>query len=348
MFNCKICNEEFKAYNVLTRHIRKYHNEKEYYDKFLIKKDEGICKICKNKTIFITISMGYKNCCSKKCSKKYTQQQTKYGNLRKYGVENSFQRKDVKEKIKITNNKKYGVNMPLQNKEIKQRAYDKMTKLYGAKTTFESLILTQKSKNTLKEKTGYDHNFNDPISINKRKTNWIKKYGCDNPLGNKKIREKRKKTMKKRYGSEHALKNLDCQKKFRNTCISKYGVEYPQQNKEIFNKQQKSGFNSKNFNNTNICYRGSYELDFLEKYYDNYNDIINAKSIKYKYLDKCKIYYPDFYIPRINLIIECKNSYLAKRDKEIIELKKKATIANGFNYILIIDKDYNEFNKNYF
>ena len=337
---CLECNKEFIAKNALSRHIKKYHGCEQYYIKFFKKEREGFCKICKKPTRFIHLHDGYANCCSKKCSKKYTYEQTKKSNLKNYGVENPYQRKDVKKKIKQNNLKNFGVNMPLQNKEIKEKAYKTMEENYRAKTTLQSEILIKKVKKTKKEK--YDNEFY--TNYEKIKKTNKEKYGCENPLGNKKIREKRKRTMKKLYGSEHALKNKDCRNKFKNTCKEKYGVNYPMQNKSSFEKQQSSGFNAKKYKNTNIYYRGSYEFDFLEKFYSKHPDIINANSIKYTYKDKTKIYFPDFYIPSLNLIVECKNSYLKKRDEETLEAKKKATIANDFKYIMIVDKDYSEFN----
>ena len=44
-------------------------------------------------------------------------------------------------------------------------------------------------------------------------------------------------------------------------------------------------------------------------------------------------------------IIEIKNSYLALKDKNGIEAKEKATLAKGFNYIMIVNKNYIEFKK---
>jgi len=70
----------------------------------------------------------------------------------------------------------------------------------------------------------------------------------------------------------------------------------------------------------------------------------NAPRIKYIFKDKEHYYFPDFYIPQLNLIVECKNSHLVKRDKDKIDAKEKAAIANGFNYIMILDKNYNDFN----
>jgi hypothetical protein len=339
---CLECGQEnFKAKNSLYRHIRKIHGCENYYIKFFKKEGEGFCKICNIPTQFVHIDNGYKNCCSTECSNKYTYEQTKNGNLKKYGVENPYQRKDIKKKIKQKNLKNFGVKMPLQNKEIKEKAYKTMEIKYGAKTTLQSNILYLKVKETKKKKYGDEKYINDK----KIKETNNKKYGCDNPMGNKKIREKRKKTMIKLYGSEHALKNIKCRNKFKNTCNANYGVDYPMQNSSLFEKQQKSGFRLKKYKNTQIFYQASYELDFLKNFYNKYPDIERAFSIKYIINEKTKIYYPDFYIPSLNLIIECKNSYLAKRDSKNIEAKKKAVIDSGFNYIMIIDKDYSKLDK---
>ena len=47
------------------------------------------------------------------------------------------------------------------------------------------------------------------------------------------------------------------------------------------------------------------------------------------------------------MIVEIKNSHLAKRDKESIETKEKATVTSGYNYIMIIDKMYEQFEEEY-
>jgi hypothetical protein len=70
-----------------------------------------------------------------------------------------------------------------------------------------------------------------------------------------------------------------------------------------------------------------------------------GKSFKYFYKNKQRIYFSNFFIESLNLIIEIKNKYLFKRDKYILE--KKAVIKNGYNYIIIINKNYKKFIKNY-
>ncbi len=146
--------------------------------------------------------------------------------------------------------------------------------------------------------------------------------------------------------SEKFLKAINNPKrieKIKKTNLKKYGVENVSQNKKIFEKQQKNAFYSRKFKNTNINYRGSYELNFLEKYYNIYSDLKNGDTIKYKFKEKDKIYFTDFYIPSLNLIVEIKNSYLAKKDAKILESKKHACLNFGYNFLMIIDKNYDEF-----
>lgn len=166
-----------------------------------------------------------------------------------------------------------------------------------------------------------------------------KNFGVKNVYQIEKTKKKSKKTKNKKYGNQ----NYRNDNKIKQTCLKRYGVENPAQNKEIFEKTQKSGFKAKKFKNTNIYYRGNFELDFLEKYYNKYPDIMNALSIKYDYDNKIHTYFPDFYIPSLNLIVEIKYSYYAKRDKLQIIAKEKAAISTGFNYIMIVDKIYTNF-----
>ena len=255
LFICEECNKTFVRVCGLSLHIKKKYSHKEYYDKWLKEDNEGICKICGKETKYVGRwhkHIGYANCCSNECTKKYRRNKINITSLIKYGFASSLQNKKIREKIKQT---------------------------------------------------------------------FINNYGVDHNWKNKTIHEK-------------------CLNNAKKTCIKKYNVENPMQNKNIFEKNQNIRFKIKYFKNTNIHYQGSYELDFLEKYYNLFPDLQNADSIKYTFNGQNHIYYPDFYIPSLNLIIECKNSYLTKKDKDKIETKEKATITNGFNYILIVNKNY--------
>jgi hypothetical protein len=276
LYICEECGKTFKSRkNGLCRnHIYKFHNPKEYYDKWLKEKGDDKCKVCNNTTSFFSVSCGYSNCCSKECSNIYRYNQSQKAIFEKYSVKNVFQIDDIKKK---------------RNKTMKQK--------YGSEHTSSSIFLK-----------------------NKREKTFIKKYGVTSYTSTLEFKEKRKQT-----------------------CIKKYGVENNSQNRDQYEKMQKAAYKLKQFRKTNLWYQGSYELDFLEKYYDIFSDIKRGPSIKYKFNGKNRVYHSDFYIPSLNLVIECKNNWLYNRDKEILEEKKKATIANGFNYIMILDKNYKDF-----
>jgi uncharacterized C2H2 Zn-finger protein len=211
------------------------------------------------------------------------------------------------------------------------RIEEENTKKYGLKNSYQREDIKEKIKKTNLKKYGVKCPLQNNEIIKKTKITKLKKYGDENYKNYK----KQKQTKKEKYGNEN-YNNIE---KFKKPSLQKYGFENPNQNLKVFCKGEKTRFHSYNYLSTNIHYRGNYELDFLEKYY-NKLDIQNAPFIKYFFENKNKIYFPDFYISSLNLIVEIKNSYLAKKDKKIIEAKRKATIANGFNYIMIINKNY--------
>ena len=80
----------------------------------------------------------------------------------------------------------------------------------------------------------------------------------------------------------------------------------------------------------------------------NFHDklkIEKPKFIRYNYNDKIKVYFPDFYLPEYNLIVEIKSKYTYGLHRERNESKKLGVLEKGYNFIFIIDKDYNEFEK---
>jgi hypothetical protein len=254
-----------------------------------------------------------------------------------YGVEYSFQSEEIKrkrketllekygderyynlERMKKTNLEKYGVEFTLQNKIIKSKAKDSILRIYNVDNVFENEEIKEKIKQTIMEK-----------------------YSVDNISKSENIKELKKSTTNKHYGVEYPSQSEEVKDKIKETCMEKYGVEHPCQNLEIFEKQQKSAFKLRYYKD--LYYRGSYELDFLEKYYNI--GIRNFESIVYFYKNKQHRYFPDFYYEPLNLIIEIKSSYTYNLHIEKNIEKEKACINQGFNYIKIINKNYDEFDK---
>lgn len=95
---CKICNIE---QNRLGWHLRAHKiDPQDYYDMYLKKDGEGICKTCGKPTKFMGVTRGYRDFCSEKCA-----------------VNN----KDVKERIAGTNMRKYGSENPFGSKKVQKR-----------------------------------------------------------------------------------------------------------------------------------------------------------------------------------------------------------------------------------
>jgi len=260
VINCKICDREFKNYNGLVSHIHGSYklSSKDYYNKYLKKENEGICK-CGNNTNFISISKGYRKHCSIKCSVNSKEiiekrKQTcleRYGNenpsnnkeiiekrkqtsIKNWGFDNPNKSKEVREKIKKTNLEKYEVEHPSQNKEIKE----KIKHIYLNKSEEEKRLIQNKMKKTNLQKYGVECSLQNEEVKEKSRQTLLKNYNCENPTKNKEIIKKIKKTNLERYGVESPIQNKEIKDKTKRTNLERYGVDNPSKSKEIREKQK--------------------------------------------------------------------------------------------------------------
>ena len=157
-----------------------------------------------------------------------------------------------------------------------------------------------------------------------------------------------------RFCSEHCVEVY--KEQFKTRMRKTYGVDYYAQKIEnqvnILSHRSISG--KYNYNDSKIIsFTASYEKDFLEVCEKILklpsNDIMECPFvIKYKINNEEKFYIPDFYIPSIRLIVECKgsNNHYQKRDYETEKAKDLASNnLKTFNYIKILDKNYTPFIK---
>lgn len=100
-----------------------YHN----YDK------PGTCKMCGNKTEFLSFKRGYREFCSHECmnSCKEVQERKKITCQKNYGTDNPMNSREVREKIKQTNLEKYGVENCFQSRELMEKARKTCKQKYG-------------------------------------------------------------------------------------------------------------------------------------------------------------------------------------------------------------------------
>ena len=180
--------------------------------------------------------------------------------------------------------------------------------------------------------------------INTKKTNNIK-YGCDYPLQNNNIINISKTTLLNKYGVDNISKLKSIKNKKYETTLKNWGVGNPSQSSVLFEKSQISGKKIKLYDKLNIYYRGTYEFDFLNFCYENNIKIEKGKKIKYIFENKIKYYHSDFYLPKYNLICEIKSDYYYNLYLSKNLTKKEYTINNNFNFLFIINKNYNELKK---
>jgi hypothetical protein len=223
--------------------------------------------------------------------------------------------------LKVNNNKKYGVNNVFELDNVKEKIKKTNLENYGFVYANQSNEVKNKIKKTNLERYG---------------------FGCCLLNDNTKI--KTKKTNLDKYGFEYCFKNKNIQNKIKITNLERYGVEYVSQNVDIHNKIMLSGYKIKKFKDTNLYYQGTYELDFLNKYYDKLK-IKRGETIMYEFNGELKAYHPDFYIEDYGLLVEIKSDYIWNKHLEENLAKVKHLEEKKIKYIIIMNKNYDEFIK---
>ena len=159
----------------------------------------------------------------------------------------------------------------------------------------------------------------------KQKNTNIKKYGGSSPLCDKKIKNKAIETLLEKYNVDNIAKSNQWKTNVNNTSLKKYGTLYPNQSNIVKNKIKQSLINHygvDNYFKTDECkikanskeakYKGintkkknhtlnksKIEIDSYKLLKEKYPDVIyQYKSIVYPFM--C-----DFYIPSLDLYIEC-------------------------------------------
>ncbi len=178
----------------------------------------------------------------------------------------------------------------------------------------------------------------------------LKKYGKKSPLQSEKILNKVKATNLKKYGQKNVFQVPKFQETIRITNLEKYGVENPMHNSEIAERSLVNSYNKKEFTfpSGRKIYCQGYEPQALQLLLNeglSEHDIIVERSLvpKISYYDlnnNKKLYYPDFYIPKDNLIIEVKSNYTFNINKKINMIKRRACVIQGYKYkFMIINKE---------
>ena len=185
---------------------------------------------------------------------------------------------------------------------------------------------------------------NQDVKNKMYETNLIKynhKYTFNVP----EIKDKINKIINNRYGVENVFQSQEIKDKIKITNLEKYGVDNVMKNIEIFDKAHKSSYRIVKHHDIDITYQGTYELDFINFCIENNISFEKGPSIDYTLDNKERKYHSDFYIPVLNIVCEIKSCWTYDKDRIENETKREYCIKNGYNFIFIIDKNYDELKK---
>ena len=358
---CEICGREMVV-NAFTRHLRKEHDldQKEYYDKYLKKENEGICKNCGKPTKFIKFTQGYRDCCCAECT-----------NLIKYGYKYHTSRPEVQAKIQKTNMERHGAKTPFESKKIQDRIKEINLENHGSVTPFGDEKVQEKIHQTNIERFGAKTPFESKEIQEKIKKNNLEKYGVENVLASKEIQEKIKETTFKNYGVDHNWKSKEVRAKGLET-LKKSISDYCKENNLIELRDLDLAYPRKvceKFKIDVLAFKKVYlingDINIQElKEYDKYLQD-NAKEYNSKYeaelhawlksiydeeihVNTRKIITPlelDFYIPDKNVAIEFNGNYCHSinfgMDKDYHLNKTLLCQEKGVHLIHIFEYEWN-------
>jgi len=303
------------------------------------------CDTCgKEKDIGYRDYLGYNNKFGDYLCRKCSQFKLEETNLKKYGKKYPSQRTEVLDKMKSTVIKKYGVENVSQSEIFQNKKIETNNEKFGCDWGLSNENIKKKSRETCLEKYGFEYVSQVESIKNKIKETCLENWGVEYPLQCDIIKKKSKKTCLEKYGCEYTSQIESAKEKRKKTFLRKYGVEHVLLNEEIYKKMIRTSFKIKYYKNTPLYYQGSYEKDFLDKYFGEFT-IMNGKTILYEQNDKKLKYYSDFYLPDYNLIVEIKSSIWYDKHIEKNLIKEKTCKEQGYQFIFIINKDYDNFNK---
>ncbi len=247
---------------------------------------------------------------------------------------------------KEENESKFVRNCPICEKELSYTSLSKLKRAMSADSLCSSCAKTG-NKNPGFDKTG----INNPLFGISRPDMLSDNNVAKNTEIRKKISEKNIGRIGSMTGKKHKQESKD-KSRISNTGL-KRTAETRDNIRRATMKQMESGKSNNPYcrklpyKNTNLHYQGTYELDFLDRYYD-FIKIENGKTFYYfDNKNNKRAYISDFYLPDFNLIVEIKSSWTYNNNLIINETKKTAVLDSNINFIFIIDKCYLIFDKTY-
>jgi hypothetical protein len=271
--------------------------------------------------------------CSFECRVKQSAITQKKNLMEKFGVSNISHLETVKKKKLETRNTDKEIKDLNANIKSKQTRLEK----YGD----ENYVNLELQKQTMLERYGVE-NIYQRVDI--LQNAMMKKYGVKSTNQLDWVKEKQKVSKIEKYGEDYD-KIIYEEITMKNN-LARCGFEHLPQDPIHFEKMLRKRYKFKDYvlPSGKIIKLQGYEnvaLDLLLTKYTE-DEIIFDKQlipkILYVYEDKVRRYFPDFFIPKDNLIIEVKSTWTIRADKERTKLKQEQCIIEGFNFKYMIMK----------
>ena len=290
MFCCKICNKNYLTNRGLLYHVSQTHKikQKDYYDTYFKKENEGICKRCGKPTSFWGLAAGYSEYCSHYCCNR-----TMFDN-------ETEEHKHARGQKGAISYKKYRANMTPEQKEKDHISHVNAQK---NRSIEDKLKTSQKCKAVAANRSEEDKikMYKKMVETNKNKPEYIKQ----------KESAIRKQRMKNRWKN---ISKKDRQQ-FKENCKKSYHEKTEKRISEINNKRRESRrqFMKNKPNYNGVYFDSTWELNVYKYCIENKIFIIREPiSIKYIFNNKTLSTYPDFLIK--NTLVEIKGNQFVKQD----------------------------------
>lgn len=338
MIKCEICNREFKN-NLggdLTKHLKEEHNMS-MEDYYVLTELNGIeprcqCRLCEERPNFrrgkfSNYAIGHE---------KYEWQQKRYVEL--HG-QPKCQNPDCNNVVPFYRGKprKYCSHRCSEIAEPchwnQERVRNTVKEKYDIDNVFQLEDVKEKSKKTMINNWGVEHALQSPEIYDIMIQNNIEKHGVEFPQSLPEAKEKQKQTLLKNHGVAHFSKTKEF-KKMASLNMCRY------------NENINTNHKIRHYKNTHLYYQSMHEYRFLK--YCEQHDLLQYvdNSPTFKYLDPTlgKWHLPDFKF-KTNFIIEIKSSYWLKRQGgwNVINAKKQSVQVEGYQYVFILDENYDKF-----
>lgn len=222
-----------------------------------------------------------------------------------------------------------GATLLGEYEKFTQRLHVKFRCKCGKEETKKFEMLKQNRLPYCKECTG--------VVVEERKRQYfLEKYGVDNPSKSLEVQNKIKDVWNQRFGC-HPKQTKEVQEKWKQTCFERYGGHH-NQNPDVQEKHEKKCYYFKNYTLPSgkvVRIQGFEDIALSELLKIHKEDEIilgriNVPTIEYYIDDRKHKYFPDFYIPKENKIIEVKSEWTSKLDRTYLEEKAEATARAGY------------------